>query len=422
MCICIIMCWHIPSYAFNGAILPPHKLNAGDTICILEPSCTDGHRMSVYKSRINSVVAKLKQRGFNVIVYNDSFKLSTLGLGDSTEKLRADLFNKAVKDPKIKAIFSFWGGYGAMHTLDKLDYNAFRANRKIFVGFSDQTAIELAIFEKAGVITFHGPMVGADINHNESKTFDYLFAMLMNPKSTTTLFNIDDNSAFRSYKNGTCEGQVIGGNLSLIQCMVGTSYEPNYKNKILFFEEVKEHDYKLHRMLWHLKLSGKLKDVSGIIIGSLTPIAGSESRLQRACFDVFRDLNVPIIYNVHAGHIKNPLTMPIGAKLKIQNNQLTVMEPVVCGTTTNSAPLSNRSSTPTNEAPIPSEAPTPSEDTTPNDASQNAPEATPPVSPTQNQSIAPTKSSPTMYQNICLALCTLMVCPSYAVVIFSFIR
>ena len=162
---------HTHSYAFDGAILPPHKLNAGDTICILEPSCTDGHRMSVYKSRINYVVSKLKQRGFNVIVYNDSFKTSSLGLGDSTEKLRADLFNKAVKDPKIKAIFSFWGGYGAMHTLDRIDYNAFRANRKIFVGFSDQTAIELAILEKAGVITFHGPMVGADINYNENKTF-----------------------------------------------------------------------------------------------------------------------------------------------------------------------------------------------------------------------------------------------------------
>ncbi|MBP5427119.1 MAG: LD-carboxypeptidase [Clostridiales bacterium] len=321
------------SYAFSGAILPPAKLNLGDTICILEPSCTDAHRMNIYKSRIDSVVAKLKQRGFNVVVYSDSFKPSTLGLGYSTERLRADLFNKAIRDKNVKAIFSFWGGYGAMHLLDKLDYSAFRANRKIFVGFSDETAIELAIFEKSGIITFHGPMVGADINYNESKTFDCLFAMLTNPKKSTKLFNIDDNSSFKSYKEGTCEGQVIGGNLSLIQCMIGTPYEPNYKNKILFFEEVKEHDYKIHRMLWHLKLTGKLKNVSGIIIGSLTPISGSESRLQHICFDVFKDLNIPIIYNVHAGHIRNPITIPIGAKIKIQNNELIVTEPVVCSFT-----------------------------------------------------------------------------------------
>lgn len=414
------MCQRTQSYAFDGTILPPHKLNAGDTICILEPSCTDGHRMSVYKSRIDSVVAKLKQRGFNVIVYNDSFKTSTLGLGDSTENLRADLFNKAVKDPNIKAIFSFWGGYGAMHTLDKIDYNAFRTNRKIFVGFSDQTAIELAIFQKAGIITFHGPMVGTDINYTESKTFDHLFAMLTSPKNSIKLFNIDDNSPFKSYKNGTSEGQVIGGNLSLIQCMIGTSYDPNYENKILFFEEVKEHDYKIHRMLWHLKLTGKLKNLSGIVIGSLTPSYGSEAKLQRACFDVFKDLNVPIVYNVHAGHIKNPLTMPIGAKLKIQNNDLIVTEPVVYdGAISNtSTPLPNKSSDPTNTPPDIAKTDTsPTPNTQDMTATQQA--------ATQSGNTASSKLaflSTSAFYSICIGLCAIIAAPPYVIFVSSFLR
>jgi muramoyltetrapeptide carboxypeptidase len=315
----------------DKAVLAPNALKKGDKICVLEPSRTaTPEALKAINDKLPKITADLEKRGFKVEVYNDSFKPTKLGLGDGTEQERADLFNKAVKDPGIKAIFSFRGGYGAMHILDKIDYDAFRENRKIFVGFSDETAIHLAILEKAKVITFHGPMVGATINYQETKCFDNLFEMLMNPKAETELCNIDDNTPFKAYKSGECEAQVFGGNACLIQSLIGTPYEPSYKKKILFFEEISENPYRIHRMLWQLKLAERLKEVSGIIIGTLTPAPNeTEESLLKACFDVIEDLKIPIIYNFHAGHIKNPLTLPLGATLKIKDNKVIVKEQVV---------------------------------------------------------------------------------------------
>lgn len=319
----------------NTEILVPEKLNYGDKICILEPARTSKYLEKIFKERMPIVVNNLKKRGFEVVVYDESFQTSLLGVGDGTEEIRAEQFNRAVEDPEIKAIFAFWGGYGSAHILDKINYEKFRENKKIFVGFSDETAIEMALFEKSGVVTFHGPMVGATLNYQEEKTFDNLFDILMNVKPEFELKNIDDNSEFELYKNNkniVVEGEVIGGNLCLIQSLIGTPYEPDYENKILFFEEVDEDDYVIHQMLWHLKLSGKLNKIAGIIIGSLTPSSEkvSEEHLLNVCFDVLDKFDIPIIYNFHAGHIKNPLTLPIGAKIKIENNKVFVTQNIVC--------------------------------------------------------------------------------------------
>lgn len=317
-------------YACENKILPPYALKEGDTICLLSLSAAEKERQKILQERLPFVVDALKNRGFNVVVCDDLFKTTALDVGDGTEQFRADVFNKAVKDPAIKAIFAFWGGYGAMQVLDKIDYEEFRKNRKIFVGFSDITAAEMAIFQKSGIVTFHGPMVGASLNYKETITFDNLFDMLMNPVETTELKNIDDESNFLVYRPGDITGKVVGGNLCLLQNLVGTPYEPDYKGKILFIEEVQENAYKIHRMLWHLKLAGKLDNLAEIIIGSLTPVTDeTETDLLKVCFDVFKDLDIPIIYNVHAGHINNPLTIPIGATLKISDGKIFVVEHVV---------------------------------------------------------------------------------------------
>jgi len=317
-------------FAFEGEILAPNALKKGDTICILEVARAVRYHEKAFEERLPIIIQNLEKRGFKVVVYKECFEFTPLGLGDGTEQLRGDLFNKAVYDKEIKGIFSFWGGYGAMHILDKIDYNAFRKNKKIFAGFSDETAVELAILEKAGVVTFHAPMVGSSLNWKETLCFDNLFEILMNPKREMELCNIDDSSPFVVFKSGKCKGQVFGGNMSLIQCLIGTPYEPNYKGKILFFEEIEENDYRIHRILWQLKLSGRLRELTGIIIGKMTPTQGkTEEGILRACFDVIKDLNIPIIYNFHAGHIKNPITLPIGATLQIQDNKVVVTGSVV---------------------------------------------------------------------------------------------
>ena len=173
-------------------------------------------------------------------------------------------------------------------------------------------------------------MVGASLNWKETVCFDNLFDMLMTPRAETELRNIDDDSLFKAYKSGECEAKVFGGNMCLVQSLIGTPYEPSYKGKILFFEEIEENAYRIHRMLWQLKLAGRLDELEGIIIGKLIPVKGeTEEGLLNACFDVIKDLKIPIIYNFHAGHIKNPLTLPIGAKLKINGEKVIITYQVV---------------------------------------------------------------------------------------------
>ena len=118
-----------------------------------------------------------------------------------------------------------------------------------------------------------------------------------------------------------------------MQCLIGTPYEPSWKGKILYFDDLGENAYRIHRTLQHFKLTGKLDELAGIIIGTLTPEKGeTEEELLESCFDMFKDLKIPIIYNFHAGHLRNPLTLPIGATLQIENEKVTVIQPVVVST------------------------------------------------------------------------------------------
>lgn len=309
-------------------IIYPNKLKKGDTIAILELSRIRKINVETFKNtRIPEIVKNLRQKGFKAKVYDESFTATNLDLGDETKQLRADIFNKAVKDPEIKAIFAFCGGSGTMQTLDKIDYDSFRQNNKIFVGFSDETAAELAILKKSGVITFHGPLLGSTLNYKKDKTFDNLIQILTNSQDKTEIYNIDDNSSFKSFNGKSGSGEICGGNLCLMQCLMGTQYCPDYENKILFFEETEGSAHGIHRILWQFKLAGILDKLSGVVIGTFSK--SNQEAMLEACFDVLKEYDFPILYNVHAGHIENPLTIPIGAKATIQNNKLIIDQPFI---------------------------------------------------------------------------------------------
>ncbi|BED92601.1 MAG: LD-carboxypeptidase [Candidatus Paraimprobicoccus trichonymphae] len=325
-----ISCSNIGVLAFDGEILTPNALKKGDKVCLLTMSRTTPSFRKILYERLPAAINKLESLGFEVKVYEESFTASELG--DDTAQLRANLFNKAVKNSEIKAIIAINGGVSAIQTLPYINYEAFRENNKIFVGYSDPTIVMAAIFKKSGVITFHGPMPGALYHLEENLCFDNLFDILMNPKAQTELINIDDNSKFEIFKEGNCDGRVIGGNLWEMQHIMGTPYELEFKDKILFFEEVNEEDpYRINHVLWQMKLGENLNKLKGIIIGTLTSKKGieGEKELLNAAFKALDDVDIPIIYNFHVGHIPNPLTVPIGANLKIENGKVFVMQPVV---------------------------------------------------------------------------------------------
>ena len=303
----------------DSDILTPHKLKLGDRVGVIAPANTGT------KDKINMAIKILKKAGFVPVISDD---IDCGGyLGDPAGEKRANAFNKLVADDTIKAIICLRGGYGSMQILDKIDYKKFRENRPILVGYSDITALHSAIYNKAHVITFHGPMLSS--NYKQDKSFECLFKMLTNDLESFDLRNID-NSSFKVLKEGTAKGQIVGGNMVLISSLMGTDYEIDTDGKILFLEELEEPPYKLDRILWQLKLAGKFDNVAGIIIGDIYECDDGDGSTLKGILEFFdRNVDVPVIYNVHAGHDVNPITIPLGAEACIHGDYISLEQCVV---------------------------------------------------------------------------------------------
>ena len=304
------------------SIVVPAALQRGDKVGIAAPA------NRAVPERLELAVNLLTEQGFEVVIADNIGLETEYGIGDGSDQIRADAFNKLARDPGIKAIFCLRGGYGSMHLLPYLDYAALRRNRPIVVGYSDITAMQTAILQNAGLVTFHGPMLSS--NYGQDASFERLFDMLTNPADEFLLKNID-GTEFSVINEGTAEGILVGGNMTLISALMGTPYEIDLKDKILFIEELDEAPYKLHRYMWQLKLAGKLDEAAAIVIGDILPdreYDDPEISL-KVILEVLKDVTVPIVYNVRAGHGENPLTLPIGAMVRIEGTDITVTQNVV---------------------------------------------------------------------------------------------
>ena len=285
----------------------PEALKPGDTIGLIAPANYKG-------TSADAEVEYLLSRGFNV-VYGRSYDSRWYGFG-GTDYIRAKDINDMFANKNIKAIFAIRGGYGTIRIVDKLDYDTIRKNPKIFSGFSDLTTLLLAINEKTGLVTFHGPM---------SSNFDKIpettengFNKAFTDKQSYNLLEFDDS--YSIMKSGRGEGRITGGNLSLVVASLGTEYEINTDGKILFIEEVNEATYRVDRMLKQLKLAGKLKNIKGIILGDFKGAKRSElddMSLEDVFLDNFGDMKIPIIKGFKSGHVRPFITVPIGANAKI---------------------------------------------------------------------------------------------------------
>ncbi|MBL8223570.1 MAG: LD-carboxypeptidase, partial [Bryobacterales bacterium] len=168
-------------------------------------------------------------------------------------------------DPEVKAVFAIRGGFGAAHLLDKIDYGLIARNPKIFIGYSDITALHLAFHRKAGLVTFHGPVV---LSRFSNYTQDHFRRALFDAKPLGTLTNPPDSDplrpshTLRTVRPGKARGLLTGGNLTLISTTLGSPYDIETKGRILFIEDVDEQPYSMDRMLTHLKLAGKFDGVA----------------------------------------------------------------------------------------------------------------------------------------------------------------
>ncbi|MBT5225113.1 MAG: LD-carboxypeptidase [Candidatus Marinimicrobia bacterium] len=299
----------------------PERLSPGDTILFVAPS---GY---LKKERMALAKKRLEERGYITIQSDDIFRQH--GYLGGTDKRRVDEFMVGWTNPHVKAIFPGTGGYGTTRILDQLDYNIIKANPKILVGFSDITGLHLAINKMTGLTTFHtpSPMYGLGSAKNLSPISNHYFWQAIekdNPNGYTIDpkdFELEDSII--TLHGGKGKGELIGGNLSLINTLMGTPYEIETKGRILFIEDVGEAPYRIDRYFSQLKMAGKFDHLEGVIIGKLTrrptepPDDENSFTMMEVLEQYFSKLGVPVLANFPIGHYKHNISLPIGIMAEI---------------------------------------------------------------------------------------------------------
>lgn len=301
----------------------PKSLRNGDKVAVVAPSsATD--LQSVEKGE-----QKLKVMGLNPVMFPTCY--TNYGHLSAPDLDRARDINDAFKDDSIKGIICLRGGYGTPRILNMLDYEMIAANPKVFVGFSDITALHIAFNQICRMTTFHGPMATsnfAKFNKENIKFDTYTYNSLHKNIFTNEPAGEHNNpmdEPLISFSGGTAEGELIGGNLTLLVSTMGSKYELDTRNKVLFIEEVNEQIYKIDRMLTTLALAGKFEQCAGIIFGTFTGCereekayeGGLDLTLGEVINNTVIQFKKPIIGNFKAGHSFPQPTLPLGTKVKI---------------------------------------------------------------------------------------------------------
>ncbi len=292
----------------------PPPLKQGDTIGICAPSG------AFDVSRFNIGVDVLKSMGFNIHIPDAIYQQKRYMAGD--DRVRSNVINSLFENRDIKGIICARGGFGSLRTLDYIDYDLIAANPKLFVGFSDITALLIAIYEISNLQVVHGPVVTSLADTNEStlkSLYDQLtsscYADLNNPFSKD--FNSSNQnfcSKYRTLRKGYASGRLTGGNLTTLCHLIGTRFQPNFDDSILFLEDVGEPPYKIDRMLTQMKLTGMLKKVKGVIVGSISP---ATSVIDEIILEIFDNPAQPIILGFDSGHGRTNLSLRFASTVEI---------------------------------------------------------------------------------------------------------
>ena len=239
-----------------------------------------------------------------------------------TVKERVNAIHEAFLDETIDAIVCSAGGYGSLQLLDSLDYKLIKQNSKPFVGYSDMTALLNAIYTKTGLITYHGPMGCCMSDKENEKTTQSFIDIVVEAKNEIDL-------AGDCIKEGEASGILLGGNMTIFDQLIGTEYMPKAENVILFLEDTDDEKInELDKKLLHLKYSGFLKNVRGVILGEMDKLDDNKVAFGKSAKELIGQYlpNIPAVQNVKCGHGDSLLTFPVGAKATLivldKNSQL----------------------------------------------------------------------------------------------------
>ncbi len=296
-------------------IIKPAKLQTGDVVGIIAPASAP-----VDPTKLENGIRYIEKNGYRVELGKNVSKIN--GYLAGTDQERADDLNSMFKNKDVKAIICLRGGYGASRILDKINFKLIRSNPKILVGYSEITALQMAILQKTGLVTFAGPMIATDFGNGvTSYTEDFFWRIVSSNKKIGRL-KYPDNDKLVAITKGSASGRIIGGNLSVFAALTGTEYFPELKGRILMFEEVDELPYKVDRLLNQLRLLKLFKQIKGIILGRFVDCIEHDTSkrtltLGEVMEDYMKDLKIPVLYTFPHGHIKDKVTVPFGINIKM---------------------------------------------------------------------------------------------------------
>jgi len=324
----------------------PKALAPGDTIEIIAPAAY------LDKDRVTLAKKRLEEMGFKVRIPENLFRKKGF-LGGSDEERAAELM-AAFADTEVKAIFPGTGGYGTTRIVDKLDYEVIRRNPKILIGFSDITGLHIAINQRTGLVTFHSPNPEWGIGNEENLmpfTAKWFWRALLTKSyqedrennlhvGYTIYTHASDESKLDAklfdgvprpvtIREGKARGRLIGGNLSVVNALMGTPYEIQTNGKVLLLEDIGEAPYRVDRMLNTLRLAGKFDHVAGVILGPFAarqkdPKWDDDVSMDDVLKDYFANRAVPVIANFPIGHVRFNATLPVGARVELDAGQQTI--------------------------------------------------------------------------------------------------
>jgi len=299
-------------------IIPPY-LTKGDTIAIAATA------RSISETQLNNAIQVLELHGFNVYIHPDLYHVHHQFAG--TDIHRAKVFNDLIKNKDVKAIWVARGGYGTARMVDLIDFNSLKNNPKWIAGFSDVTVLLNHVYANCNMATMHStmPIFMHDKVENDLQQAKEAVISLLN--SLQGHHHTHDFTANEKYNDSPFNGEIIGGNLSVLVSIINSDSDCNWDNKILLIEDLDEYFYHVDRMLLMLKRADKLKNLKGLLVGSFIQMKDHQIpfgyNVKEMILQHCLEYNYPIIFDVDAGHHLHNLCIPFGISVKYYNGILT---------------------------------------------------------------------------------------------------
>ena len=299
----------------------PKSIKKGDKIAIISPAG------SVEPTQLEKGIEMIKSKGFEPILGEHLYTKFSNGYNYAgTEDQRLKDMNWALNDSEISAIWASRGGYGCQHLLHGLNLKGFNKNPKWYIGYSDNTVIQSFLLKK-GFASIHAQTIKTSSFGVTEESYDLIFDIL---KGKSPKYSLESN---QFNKKGNIEGELIGGNLALIYALLGTKYSFDFKDKILFIEDIGENFYALDRMMMSLELAGVFTKIKGLIVGGMTNMGDEKDNKQyEESFDEFANklisdriskYNFPAVFDFPNGHIKDNRPLIIGGKVSLKIGEKT---------------------------------------------------------------------------------------------------